>query len=130
VTAPRGTFFYGWWVVGACAGVRVLQGSLLLHAFGTYLVLLERTFGWTRSEMSLAYLLQRAESALTGPVEGWFVDRFGPRVVMAAGVSTFGAGFFLLSRVDSLRSFYLAMVVLSLGASAASMLAPSVAVVN
>ena len=82
----RARIFYGWWVVFACSGVRVLQGSLLLHAFGTYVVLLERTFGWSRSQLSFAFLLQRAESALTGPVEGWLVDRFGPRVVVGVGV--------------------------------------------
>ncbi len=128
--APRPRVFYGWWVVVACSGVRAIQGSLLLHAFGTYLVLLERSFGWSRSELSLAFLLQRAESALTGPAEGWIVDRFGPRKVMTFGVTVFALGFVMLSRVDSLASLYLAMVVLALGSSVASMLAPSVAAVN
>lgn len=122
--------YYGWIVVAACSGIRVLQGSLLLHAFGTYVVLLGQSFGWTRSELSLAFLLQRAESALTGPFEGWIVDRFGPRVVMAGGIITFAAGFLLLSRVDSLWSLYLAMMVLALGSSVASMIAPSVTAVN
>lgn len=126
----RARIFYGWWVVFACSGVRVLQGSLLLHAFGTYVVLLERTFGWSRSQLSFAFLLQRAESALTGPVEGWLVDRFGPRVVVGVGVGLFALGFALLSQVQGLTSFYIAMLVLSLGSSMASMLAPSVAVVN
>jgi len=126
----RSRVFYGWWIVAACAGVRTLQGSLLLHAFGTYVVLLERTFGWTRSELSLAFLLQRVESGLAGPLEGWLVDRFGPRKMMIAGLFTFAAGFLLLSRVDSLPSLYIAMLVLALGASVSSMLAPNVAVVN
>ncbi|MGE3857570.1 MAG: MFS transporter [Dehalococcoidia bacterium] len=123
-------FYYGWVVVAACSGVRVLQGSLLLHAFGTYVVLLGQSFGWTRSELSLAFLLQRAESALTGPIEGWLVDRFGPRVIMTGGVLTFAGGFLLLSRVDSLVSLYIAMLVLALGSSVASMIAPSVTAVN
>ena len=137
VTEPRGTsiaarsrLFYGWWVVFGCSGIRVLQGSLLLHAFGTYVVLLERTFGWSRSQLSFAFLLQRAESALTGPVEGWLVDRFGPRGVVATGVALFALGFAMLSQVQGLTSFYAAMLVISLGSSMASMLAPSVAVVN
>ena len=128
--AARSKIFYGWWVIFACSGVRVLQGSLLLHAFGTYVVLLERTFGWSRSQLSFAFLLQRAESALTGPVEGWLVDRFGPRIVVATGVGLFALGFALLSQAQGLTSFYAAMLVLSLGSSMASMLAPSVAVVN
>lgn len=126
----RSRVFYGWWVVFAGSGVRMLQGSLLVHAFATYLVLLERTFGWSRSELSLAFLLQRTESALLGPLEGWLVDRFGPRKVMIAGILAFAAGFFLLARVDSLVSFYIAMLVLALGSSTGAMLATSVAAVN
>ena len=44
----RRRVFYGWWIVGAAIGIQGLVSALLFHAFGTYVVLLERDFGWSK----------------------------------------------------------------------------------
>ncbi len=43
------------------------------------------------------------------------VDRFGPKIVMAVGISVMGGGFFLLSRIDSIVAFYFVFVLLISG---------------
>src|SRR5262245_53743051 len=85
--------FYGWWIVGAGIGAQALSAGLLQQAFGSYVVLLEREFGWSRSTLSGAFSLARVEDGLLGPVQGWLLDRFGPRAVMRAGIVIFAAGF-------------------------------------
>lgn len=126
----RGPFFYGWWIVIGGFGMQTLNGSLLLHSFGAYVVLLQDDFGWSRTSLALAFSLQRAESGLLGPLQGWMLDRFGPRRVMYAGVVIFGVGFMLFSQIDSLPAFYATFLVIAIGSSLASFLSIATAVVN
>lgn len=108
----------------------MLSSALLNHAYGAYLVLLQHEFGWSKTSLSVAFSLGRFESGLLGPVEGWLVDRFGPRAVMRVGLVIFASGFILFSRVDSLPAFYLAFLIMALGSSLAGFLPATVAVVN
>lgn len=61
--------------------------------------------------------MARAESGILGPVQGWAIDRFGPRSMMRIGMVLFGAGFIYLSRIDSLLTFYIAFGLMALGSS-------------
>lgn len=109
--------FYGWWMVGAGAGIQFLQSSLLLQSFGAYVAVLRDDRGWSKTELSLAAALHQLEAAILGPLLGWIIDRFGTQGVLRAGVLLIGAGFMLLSRIESLAAFYGAFVVIALGSS-------------
>ncbi|MSQ36103.1 MAG: MFS transporter [Dehalococcoidia bacterium] len=122
--------FYGWWIVGAGAATQAIGSGLLQQAFGTYVVLLGKEFGWSRTTLSGAFSLARVEDGLLGPIEGWLLDRFGPRAVMRAGFVLFGAGFFLFARIDTVFEFYATFLIMSVGASMAGFLAITTAVVN
>jgi sugar phosphate permease len=115
VTGPR--HFHGWRVVAAGSALQALIGGLMLHAFGSYAVLMQREFGWSKSTFALAWSFNRAESGLLGPLHGVAVDRYGTRIVMRIGVATFAVGFVVLSLVRSPTEFILAFVVLAVGAS-------------
>ncbi|MDA1062327.1 MAG: MFS transporter [Chloroflexi bacterium] len=130
VERRRPRVFYGWVIVLAGYGVFALGGGLLFHAFGTYVKLLEEDLGWTRTELSVAFSMQRVESGILGPVQGWMVDRFGPRAVMLVGVTLFGLGFMAFSQVNSLLWFYVVFALMATGQSLGSMLSLSVALVN
>ena len=123
-------FFYGWVIAGVGFVANMLNGALLFHSFGAYVVLLQAEFGWSRTSFSLAFALMRVESGLLGPVEGWAIDRFGPRAIMRVGVTVFALGLLLLSRVDSLLLFYAAFLLMALGSALGAFLPISVAVVN
>jgi len=109
--------FYGWRMVGAAVGLQFLQAGLVTQAFGAYLAVLAEEQGWSKTALSGAAALQQMEVALLGPVLGWAIDRFGPKVFVRAGVFVFGAGLCLLSQVTSLPTFYGAFIVIALGAS-------------
>ena len=93
-------------------------------------MLLGKEFGWSRTALSGAFSLARVEDGLLGPIEGWLLDRFGPRAVMRAGFVLFGSGFFLFARIDSIVEFYVTFLIMSVGASMAGFLAVTTAVVN
>ena len=109
--------FYGWWIVGASSGMLWLSALLWMHSYGAYVVLLQADFGWSKTVLGFAFALTRIESGILGPVQGWLVDRFGPRLIMSVGTVIFGIGFMLFSGIDSLLGFYLAFALMALGAS-------------
>ena len=102
-SAPlRKKLFYGWWIVLAGFCLQMLQGALLFHGFGAYILPLQGEFGWKRAEISGVFSMVRAESGLLGPLQGWLISRFGPCCIMQVGMTLFGAGFWLLAEIDSL----------------------------
>ena len=109
--------FYGWYMVGASCAMMFVQSTLLFHSFGAYFAVLHDERGWSKTELSVAAALRQVEAAILGPLLGWLIDRFGPQWVIRAGIVIFGAGFVLLSTVDSLLAFYGAFIVTALGAS-------------
>ena len=109
--------FYGWWIAGAGSLMQFVQGTLLLQSFGAYFAVLRDDRGWSKTELSGAAAMHQLEAAVLGPVLGWFLDRFGPQWVIRIGVLVFGAGFMLLSTIESLLSFYGAFILTALGAS-------------
>ncbi len=122
--------FRGWRMVGAGGGLQFLQAMLLQQAFGAYVAVLSEERGWSKTALSGAAAMQSAESALLGPVLGWVVDRFGPRAMIRAGVVAFGVGFMLLSRIDSIGGFYMAVAVIALGTSLSGYFPINVAVIR
>ncbi|KQP11946.1 MFS transporter [Pseudorhodoferax sp. Leaf267] len=122
--------FHGWRMVGAGGGLQFLQAMLLQQAFGAYVAVLSEERGWSKTALSGAAAMQSAESALLGPVLGWVVDRFGPRAMIRAGVVAFGCGFMLLSRIDSIAGFYMAVAVIAVGTSLSGYFPINVAVIR
>jgi sugar phosphate permease len=122
--------FYGWWMVGAAVGLQFLQAGLVTQAFGAYLAVLADEQGWSKTALSGAAALQQMEVALLGPVLGWLIDRFGPKVFVRAGVVVFGLGLCLLSQVQSLPEFYGAFIVIALGSSLCGFFPLNVALIH
>jgi MFS family permease len=127
---PRGRIFYGWWIVAAGFGLEVLIGTLLFHVYGAYVVVLQREFGWSKTMLSAAFALARAESGILGPVQGWLTDRFGPPVLIQVGMVVFAIGYVMLSQIESPLTFFLAFLVIALGSSLGGYLPTGVAIVN
>ena len=117
VIRPRGRVFYGWYIVSAAGGVQLLAGALWMQSYGAYMVFLQDDFGWSKALVAGAFALTRIESGILGPLQGWMMDRFGPRVILTIGTVLFGIGFMLFSKVESLLTFYLAFVLIALGSS-------------
>ena len=130
MTTRKPRIFYGYWVLSAGSLVMVLLGIAGLHGLGVFFSALQREYMWSSALLSGAFALSRAESGFLGPVEGYLVDRIGPRKMVAIGLVILGFGFVLLSRVDSLPSFYLALVVIALGTGIGGFLAIMASLTN
>jgi OFA family oxalate/formate antiporter-like MFS transporter len=66
---------------------------------------------WKRASIQLAFTIMIFVNTWLSPVEGWIVDRYGPRPVVMFGGLMAGLSWVLNSRAESLQTLYLAAVV-------------------
>ena len=91
---------------------QMIVGGLGGQGFGAFILPLQREFGWSKGMISVARSLMQVENGLLGPIEGFFVDKLGPRVMVVSGLAIFGGGMVLLSFVHSLWMYFTALVLL------------------
>ena len=115
--------FYGWKLVGIAVFMLTLMALTIFQGLGTFLVALERQFNWSRTAMSGAFSLARAEGAVLGPLEGFFIDKLGNRRMILIGYVIMGVGFLLFSRIDQLWQFYAVFLLITLGSGLGGWLA-------
>jgi sugar phosphate permease len=130
VQARASGVFFGWYIVGAAGFIQLLQNGLLMQAYGTYVPVLRAEFGWSSTALAAAFSLQRVESGLLGPLQGWMLDRWGPRAVITVGMIIFGTGFMAFSQINSLLTFYLAFLFMAVGASLSGFMSLTTTIVN
>jgi OFA family oxalate/formate antiporter-like MFS transporter len=75
-------------------------------------------FGWTRAAIQVAFTIFVLTETWLVPVEGYLVDRFGPRPVVLAGGLLCGVGWAMNAYADSLFMLYVAAAVSGIGAGA------------
>ena len=68
---------------------------------------IDQKFGWGRPAIQVAFSIFVITEAWLVPLEGWFVDRFGPRVIVTAGGLLVAAAWVVNSLANSLPLLYL-----------------------
>ena len=127
----RGAFaFWGWRVAAAGAVSQMLIAGLVQHAYTHYSVLLREEFGWSTTLIAMGFAMNRLESGLLGPIQGWMVDRFGPRAVMRLGAVILWAGLLAFSTLQNAVQFFGYFFIMAVGASLAGFLTVVTAVVG
>jgi OFA family oxalate/formate antiporter-like MFS transporter len=75
-------------------------------------------YGWTRAAIQVAFTIFVLTETWLVPIEGYVVDRFGPRPVVLVGGLLCGIGWVMNSYATSLMAFYVAAAVSGIGAGA------------
>ncbi len=75
-------------------------------------------FGWTRAAIQVAFTIFVLTETWLVPIEGYLVDKFGPRPVVLVGGLLCGLGWVLNSYASSLAMLYAAAAVSGIGAGA------------
>jgi OFA family oxalate/formate antiporter-like MFS transporter len=79
---------------------------------------IQKTFGWDRASIQIAFTLFVLFETWLVPIEGWFVDKYGPSFVIFVGGLFCGAGWMMNSYASSLTAFYVAQIIAGIGAGA------------
>lgn len=107
VWEKRRSVFPGWWVLSAAFIVQFLGAGTWFYGFTLYFKPIIDEFKWSREITSLGFSIARMEGSVLAPAIGWVCDKLGPHRLMIFGVILASIGFFLMSKVNSLLSFYL-----------------------
>ncbi len=75
-------------------------------------------YGWSRAGIQVAFTIFVVTETWLVPVEGWFVDKFGPRIVVLVGGLLCAIAWAMNSIADSLALLYVAAAVGGIGAGA------------
>jgi MFS family permease len=103
----------GWVILmTSVMGIAVSFGSLVIFAFGVFIKPLSDQFGWSRTQISLAFTLTALMVAAFSPFIGRIVDRVGARKVLLPCVAVYGAAFCCLALVKTLVGLYAIYVLL------------------
>jgi MFS family permease len=111
------SIYYGWWIVLACFFIGFYVVGPLFYGFTAFFEPIVEEFGWSYTQVSIAFSLRGVEMGMLAPITGFLVDRFGPRKLAFSGVLIIGFALILLSLTNSLIMFYSAFVLLALGMS-------------
>ncbi len=111
----------GWLLLVACAiGVGCSAIALPFYSIGPLTKPVEAATGWARSDIQFAILFSSGLGALTSPVVGWLIERYGARRVAMPSLIGVSAGLLLASFATTLEQFwagYAAAAILGAGSN-------------
>lgn len=111
-----GAPFHGWRYAGIGAMMNLMAAGLYGRGFSVYFLPLARDLGLSHTGTSLIFGFSTLEGGLQAPITGYFIDKYGPKVMMLIGVILAGTGFLILPMAQDFVSFVLIYVgVISLG---------------
>jgi MFS family permease len=111
--------YEGWLVVGASGTVVLVVAATFFYGFGTIFNEVREEFHWSNASTALAFSLRNEVGGIGAIVVGVALDRIGPRRVLFTGITVAAVGVIGMSFMQELWHFYLVMVVIAFGSSAA-----------
>ncbi|WP_425483450.1 oxalate/formate MFS antiporter [Ancylobacter pratisalsi] len=79
---------------------------------------MQERHGWDRAAIQVAFSIFIVTETWLVPIEGWFVDKYGPRIVVLVGGLLCGLAWVLNSYATSLTTLYVAAALGGIGAGA------------
>ena len=106
---PGNEFRKGWPVVlSAGMGLAVALTPLLFYSLGLFIRPLEEAFGWSRQEISTAFLVVTLGNSVGALLAGWLADRLGSRSIALYSMACYPLCLVGLSRMEgNLQTFFI-----------------------
>ncbi len=110
--------FHGWWIVAEFAITETIAYGVLYYAFSVFITPMEAELGWDRATLTGAFSLAMLVVGIFGVFVGWWVDRYGARLLMS--VAAIAATLLLLAwaSVQNIFMYYAIWVGIGLALSA------------
>ncbi|CAO3409405.1 oxalate/formate MFS antiporter [Azospirillum largimobile] len=106
----------GRWMQLAIGIVCMSMIANLQYGWTLFVEPIDDKHGWGRTAIQVAFTIFIVTETWLVPVEGWFVDKFGPRIVVLVGGVLCALSWALNAVADSLTLLYLAAVIGGIGA--------------
>jgi MFS transporter, OFA family, oxalate/formate antiporter len=115
-TTPVAEAPYFRWLQLAMGVVCMAMIANLQYGWTLFVDPIDAKFHWGRAAIQLAFTLFVVTETWLVPIEAWFVDKYGPSVVIAFGGVMIAIAWVMNSYADSLFLLYLAAVIAGVGA--------------
>jgi len=113
---PR--FFYGYWLLAASFLMTLIHTGCGVFVFSLFVRPIQADLGWSRGTIMLAFTIHYMLVGVASPFIGRLVDRHGARMVVFFGALIAGAGFVVISLMNSLWQFCLGYAIAGVGLAA------------
>jgi OFA family oxalate/formate antiporter-like MFS transporter len=113
--APHGGFRWLQLVIGIVCMAMIAN---LQYGWTLFVDPIDAKYHWGRAAIQLAFTLFVVTETWLVPIEAWFVDKYGPSIVVMFGGVMIAIAWILNSRADSLAVLYAAAIVGGIGAGA------------
>src|SRR5262250_1642551 len=90
----------------------------LQYGWTLFVLPIDAKYQWGRAAIQVAFSIFVLTETWLVPVEGWFVDRFGPKIVVMIGGILCGIAWAMNATADSLFVLYVAAAIGGVGAGA------------
>jgi OFA family oxalate/formate antiporter-like MFS transporter len=90
----------------------------LQYGWTLFVLPIDAKYHWGRAAIQVAFSIFVLTETWLVPVEGWFVDRFGPKIVVLIGGILVGIAWGINAIADSLTILYIAAAIGGIGAGA------------
>src|SRR6266403_2684220 len=106
------------WMQLAIGVICMVMIANLQYGWTFFVPDIQKKFGWDRAAIQWAFTLFVLFETWLVPIEGWFVDKYGPRIVVMFGGILCGIGWVMNSYATTLSALYLAQIIAGIGAGA------------
>jgi OFA family oxalate/formate antiporter-like MFS transporter len=115
-TAAHGPYYrWGQLLIGIVCMAMIAN---LQYGWTLFVNPISEAHGWSKAAIQVAFTIFVLTETWLVPVEGYLVDRFGPRVVVLVGGILCGIGWVLNAYAASLTALYIAAAIGGIGAGA------------
>jgi len=108
---------YRWLQLAIGVGCMVMIANLQ-YGWTFFVPDIQKKFGFDRAAIQWAFTLFVLFETWLVPVEGWFVDKYGPRLVIIFGGALCAIGWVFNSYATTLNAFYIGQIIAGIGAGA------------
>jgi OFA family oxalate/formate antiporter-like MFS transporter len=113
---PEAPYFR--WLQLAMGVVCMAMIANLQYGWTLFVDPIDAKYHWGRAAIQLAFTLFVVTETWLVPIEAWFVDKYGPSIVVAFGGVMIAIAWVLNSYADTLGLLYLAAIIAGIGAGA------------
>src|SRR6202795_1378430 len=107
ITSQAGTSPLGNpWVQLIIGVICMVMIANLQYGWTLFVGPIDQKYHWGRAAIQVAFAIFVLTETWLVPVEGWFVDRYGPKIVVLLGGILVGLAWMLNSVADSLFALY------------------------
>ena len=103
------------WVQLAVGVICMIATANIQYAWTLFVPEIQTTYGWSRAKIQLAFTIFVLVQTWLAPIEGYFIDKFGPRLMVAFGAIFIGAAWVINSQATTLTGFYVGAAVGGIG---------------